>query len=300
MIKKTPLLVVLAALLHGIPAGAADSAPATATPAALKTGPCFGEPDNTKTLVEIDAEDRPHRESYNRDDYRKLLTELSNPRYEVLPLRDFDQHADSTTDKVVVALRHDIDSHPLRALRMAELEKELGIRSTFFILHSANYYGTVKDGVMIRNGAVDKLAKQLNDMGFEIGIHRDLFNMMWKHQFEPRAFMNEEVAYYKTLGIPVVGSAAHGDQTTISRKLNEKWIYSDFGKTGAYVLEGKAYPYGEFPRKDFGVAYDAYLLKTNAYISDIQRKSPEEMASTLAKLPPGSRVQILIHPEHWQ
>lgn len=266
-------------------------------PEKFKTSAFFGPPDHTKTLEQINAEDRPYAGRCTWNDYQKLLRELSKEKYRVLPLGEFME--DHSTDKVLVGLRHDSDSHLLKALQMAEMEKAAGIRSTYFLLHSARYYGTVRDGFMIRNGAIDDLARQLHEMGFEIGIHRDLFNMMWNHHFEPRAFMKEEVAYYHSLGVPVIGTAAHGDRTTIGRKLNERWIFSEFGKTGAFVLNGTRYPYGEHATRDFGVEYEAYLLKYNTYLSDTAGKPVEEMIETLASLPPGARCVILIHPEHW-
>ena len=95
------------------------------------------------------------------------------------------------------------------------------------------------------------------------------------------------------------GSAAHGDGTTIGRKLNEMWIYSEFGKKGAYVLNGTSYPYGEYKTVDFGVDYEAYLLKYTSNIADIDGKSPDEMIKFLNTLNPGTRCGLLIHPEHW-
>lgn len=267
----------------------------------FKTSGFFGTPDNSKTIEQIDAADKPYDGVFTWDEYRKLLTELSRPKYRILPLGEFNK--DNSCDKVLVALRHDSDSHPLKALKMAEIEKATGIKSTYFLLHSANYYGSVKNGVITRNGAVDELAKKLHAMGFEVGIHRDLFNMMWNHQFEPRSFMKEEIAYYKNLGVPVTGSAAHGDGTTIGRKLNEMWIYSEFGKKGAYVLNGTRYPYGEYKTADFGVDYEAYLLKYTAGTGDIGGnfggRNLDGLIKYLDTLKPGTRFGLLIHPEHW-
>lgn len=268
-----------------------------ANPVKFKTSTFFGVPDYTKSLEQINAEDRTYHGKYTWKDYQKLLNELSKQKYRVLPLREFMK--DRSTDKVVIGLRHDSDHHPLKALQMAEIEKNAGIRSSYFLLHSAKYYGAVRNGIMVRNGAIDNLAMQLHEMGFEVGIHRDLFNIMWNHHFDPRSFMKEEVSYYRGLGIPVTGTAAHGDRTTIGRKLNERWIFSEFGKTGVFVLNGTSYPYGEYAVRDFGVEYEAYLLKYKAYVSDTAGKPVEEMIEALARLSPGTRCVILIHPEHW-
>ncbi|MFA7230399.1 MAG: glycoside hydrolase family 20 zincin-like fold domain-containing protein [Victivallaceae bacterium] len=292
------LIIAGITIIEDDDSGSTNALPDTAV---FKTSGFFGTPDNSKTLEQIDAEDKPYDGVFTWSEYKKLLSELSKPKYKVLPLREFNK--DNSSDKVLVALRHDSDSHPLKALKMAEIEKTMGIKSTYFLLHSAKYYGKVKDGVIIRNEAIDELAQKLYNMGFEVGIHRDLFNMMWNYQFEPRAFMKAEIAYYKNIGIPVTGSAAHGDMTTINRKLNEMWIYSEFGKKGLSTVNGISYPYGEHKATEFGVDYEAYLLKYTAGTGDIggnfSGRNLDELIKYLGTLKPGTRFGLLIHPEHW-
>lgn len=55
-------------------------------------------------------------------------------------------------------IRHDVDRKPLNALRMAQLEKELGIVSTYYFRHKPNTF---------RPDIIKKIA----DMGHEIGYH---------------------------------------------------------------------------------------------------------------------------------
>lgn len=269
--------------------------------AVLKTAGFFGAADHTLSLVDIVRQGPPDSARFTWADYDKLLAEITRPRYRVLPLKDF--AADATTDKVVVGLRHDIDSHPEKAMTMADLETKAGVRSSYFFLHSASYYGIVKDGVMIRNAAIDDLAKQLHDRGFEIGIHTDLFTLMWDYQFQPTAFIREEIAYYKTLDIPVVGAAAHGNATVIGKSVNNMWMFSEFNKKGEIIVNGKIYEYGNHSIADYGLAYEGYHLKHDAYTGDIDErfrgKPVEDMIAYIASLPPGSRLIILTHPEHW-
>ena len=64
-------------------------------------------------------------------------------------------------------LRHDIDFSPLNALRMAELEYELGVQSTYTVLLSGQFYNPFEKENR-------KLLKQILGFGHEIGLHFDV------------------------------------------------------------------------------------------------------------------------------
>jgi hypothetical protein len=278
-----------------------DSNKGAARKAELKMSNFFGATDKKLTNDVIFKKLKSYDGRYTWDDYSALLKELSKNRYKIVPLKDF---ADTqASDKIIVSMRHDIDVRPDKALKMAEIEKEMNIPSTYFILHSARYYGKVKNGVMHRTQGVDDLAGQLYKDGFEIGIHTDLFTMMWNYQFDPASFIQEEIKYYAKLGIPVCGTAAHGNSTVIRRKLNNVWIYSEFGHKGNINVKGIEYPYGDKSFKDFGIKYEAYLLKKDTYTGDIDRRFKEKPIADLiyfiAKLRSPSKLIILTHPVHW-
>jgi hypothetical protein len=63
-----------------------------------------------------------------------------------------------------IALRHDIDFAPLFSLQMAELEHELGITSTFFVLVDGQFYNPLQHDVI-------KQIRQIQSLGHEIGLH---------------------------------------------------------------------------------------------------------------------------------
>ena len=67
-------------------------------------------------------------QSWNQ--YFQLMDELSKDKYIVLPLNDMRRTFDST--KVVIGMRHDIDSKPERSLDMARIEKGYGFRASDF------------------------------------------------------------------------------------------------------------------------------------------------------------------------
>jgi hypothetical protein len=63
-----------------------------------------------------------------------------------------------------ILLRHDIDFAPEYSLRMAELEHEAGIASTFFVLVDGQFYDP------LRKEVIEQL-RRIHELGHEIGLH---------------------------------------------------------------------------------------------------------------------------------
>lgn len=92
--------------------------------------------------------------------YRALLSLLREEGYSV---RNYHNYADAPR---CVILRHDIDTSLPRAVRLAELEAEEGVQSTWFVLLRTDFYN-----VFSRSGreALDRICS----LGHEIGLHFD-------------------------------------------------------------------------------------------------------------------------------
>jgi len=66
-----------------------------------------------------------------------------------------------------IILAHDIDYSIRKAYRIYELERALGIRSTFFVLTTAPVYNVL-------HPANRRMLVEMSDSGFEIGLHFDI------------------------------------------------------------------------------------------------------------------------------
>jgi len=98
----------------------------------------------------------------NLDGYRKLMRHLMS-HYTFI---DFKRCAAGETDPFIV-LRHDVDYSLEKALAIAQIEaKELGILSTYFVLHSSPHY-TILDPESI------KIVREIHGLGHTIGFHYD-------------------------------------------------------------------------------------------------------------------------------
>ncbi|UCD37555.1 MAG: hypothetical protein JSW54_12105 [Fidelibacterota bacterium] len=250
------------------------------------------------------------RAVFTYDEYSELLRELARERYTVLPMDSFRITYDSS--RILVAMRHDIDCHPFKALEMAEIENAFGLRSTFYILHSAEYYGTCAVAPFVRFLAMSCSYRQLADMAGEIGIHNDLVTMMMQYDIEPLTFQLEEINYYAALDIPIYGSSAHGSAELQDLNLSNRMIYSDFSEYGTFDYGKKIHEYGRYSLEEFGLVYEAYALDYNRYLSDSGGRwfisedigpghhgQLKDVILALQSSEPGDRVQVLTHPVWW-
>lgn len=92
--------------------------------------------------------------------YRELLKLLSRNQYV------FSSYDNYTLSSKSVILRHDIDYSIEQSVRIARLEKELGVGSTYFVLLSSDFY----------NPASSQSYKSLHEiikLGHRIGLHFD-------------------------------------------------------------------------------------------------------------------------------
>lgn len=92
--------------------------------------------------------------------YEQLLELLRGNGY------DFCLYQESEQQRKTVILRHDIDFSIEKALEMAKVETRLGIKSTYFVLLSTNFYN------IFSKQSHEKL-KQIMLLGHEIGLHFD-------------------------------------------------------------------------------------------------------------------------------
>jgi hypothetical protein len=143
-----------------------------------------------------------------RVEYRTLLRTAIGKGYTLVPLeRYLDDVTVRTNDRVVI-LRHDVDQRPTAALEMAEVERELGVRSTWYFR-----WRTADVGVVA----------QVSAQGGEVGLHYEtLTRRALAERLEPdvdvtalldecRTELQAELTAFRRLFGPVRSVAAHGD-----------------------------------------------------------------------------------------
>lgn len=92
--------------------------------------------------------------------YEQLLQTLKENHYKVATYHNW-----SKFDKSVI-LRHDIDFDLSKALEMAEREKSMGVKSTYFVLLTSDFYN-------ICSAKNKNILTRIQSFGHEIGLHFD-------------------------------------------------------------------------------------------------------------------------------
>ena len=97
---------------------------------------------------------------FTYDAYRGLLSLLRQQGY------FFTDYHDYITHPRCVILRHDIDSSIQQAVRLAELEAEEGVKSTYFVLLRTDFYNPA-------SSISQKGLLRIQSLGHELGLHFD-------------------------------------------------------------------------------------------------------------------------------
>lgn len=176
----------------------------------------------------------------------------------VVPLKDWDYSN-------AIILRHDVDLDIMAAHRLALIEKENGVRSTFFILTTCMTYNPL-------SAENRGMLSEMSEWGFEIGLHFDpmLYAGCGREQLKEKVDMEAQILTSVT------------DKSVYSISLHNPSVHGQ-------------YPIFEKYRN----AYDKRIFSDRCYLSDscmdFRGKDPYEFAEQVKDFP----LQILLHPLHY-
>ena len=86
--------------------------------------------------------------------YYDLIKSLAAcPRIRFAPHCDLTKQPVSD-DEIICSIRHDVDADPRVSLAEAQIEAEFNVSTTYFVLHTATYYGAFHEGIFRRNSCM--------------------------------------------------------------------------------------------------------------------------------------------------
>jgi len=174
--------------------------------------------------------------------YRKLLNSLDA---EIITFNDFVKL--SSIDNRYVLLRHDLDRHMAGVLCMAQIEYDIGVKSTYFPLPTSNYFDYSDKFLNIWKGVCD--------LGHEVGIHNDF---LWEYFNDENKTLEEIISkpieFFRKNGIEINGTSMHG---------NSK-LMKGYGVRNSEVWK-------KISMKDFGLNYETYDVNYDLYLTDIRK-----------------------------
>jgi len=204
-------------------------------------------------------------DDFTYEAYSELLLKLDKSKENVC-FRDFKKN-DKVNLQDFYLVRHDVDFSPEAALAMAQIEADLGIYATYFVLLSSGYYNLLsKDYIAF--------PKQLVDLGHEVGLHYDgqVLRQFASKNPEQSLHLQAECLFSLT-GIQVSSIAMHNP--SISGE-------DPFEATESYVN-----------------AYHKRFTQDINYISDSCGAWRDEALLTIQSEKIKGSLQLLIHPIFW-
>ena len=216
--------------------------------------------------------------------YKKLLEELLASGYF---FQTFEEYIKNPKVKVII-LRHDIDRKPENALVIAAIEKEAGIKASY-------YFRIVKESYD------EDVIRQIAEMGHEIGYHyEDLSLCRGNYELAIKNFESNLEKFRKIY--PVKTICMHGSPFSKydNKKIWEKYDYRDYGIIAEpyfdidydevfYITDtGRAWNHSNASLRDkVNSKFDITIKDTNHLIEKIQNN----------ELP--DKIMINVHPQRW-
>jgi hypothetical protein len=214
----------------------------------------------------------------------------------------------------VIGVRHDVDNHRKAldtAVNMARWEADHGWRSTYFLLHTANYW---------LDGRWKEAAQTIASLGHEIGLHVDALAYCLEHGGDPHEMVHEALAEMRAEGHVVTGVVGHGNRLCHAAGFanDEQFVECvrhDMGAPDRELVYGdRKLKIDPKPLADFGLDYESIGLRCIEGADGIMHTRPsqlyntdsgnhwyhpfEQTASQFRKLHDG-QLHLLIHPDHW-
>ena len=189
--------------------------------------------------------------------YKNLLSDLKAHGYETASYENWQEKGRC------VILRHDIDNDISKALQLAKLEWNVGVKSAYFVLVTSDFYNVFS----ARSGA---LLQEIAACGHEIGLHFD--EVRYREIRTPedaRALILREAALLEqAAGVPV--------KTVSMHRPSKMMLEADL------KIPGMINSYGQTYFKDF------------KYLSDSRRRWREPVEEII-KAETYERLHILTH-----
>lgn len=175
----------------------------------------------------------------------------------------------SSHDGSFVLIRHDIDYCLEMALQAAHMEHDLGVKATYFVLLSCEYYNIFEKENRLR-------LKEINSLGHEIGLHYDIEAM--------------DLDSLQDTGCEELDFQALILSELVDRKVQSVALHNPSMLTGTDPLRGK---------HNYVDAYDDRWFKDIPYYSDSAVAFRDRAYDALSKGEFPQQFQLLLHPMCW-
>jgi len=175
-------------------------------------------------------------EDFTIKNYRTILQTAKKNGYRFLFF-----HEPYSRDSKQVLWRHDVEFSPFIALKMAEIEKEEGVKSTYFFQLHSEFYNVLEKEI---SGIVLKIKL----LGHDIGLHFDSHYFNVTKEADLEKFLNLDAQYFNAIfGTNIKAFSFHNTNSFILSCENERYadlinVYSrNFKKNFSYCADSTGF-----------------------------------------------------------
>lgn len=192
--------------------------------------------------------------------YKTLVGELLRvEKLRVVPLCDL--LTAPLNGERIISLRHDVDADPLTALRCARYLAFSGIPGSFYLLHTALYYGQFVQNIFVRNPRLPEWITAFLVTGCELGIHNDCMNIYLNHGLDGAQALIQEILWLREHGANIQGTVAHNSGPAYGAENFEIFSGRVLWKRSVRTRQGKRIPLGTLSEADLGLKYEGGYAK---------------------------------------
>jgi len=202
-----------------------------------------------------------HFEDFTEANYKKIIKKAKE-KYE------FVFYDKVTSEKKLAVWRHDVDISMHRALALAKVEHEAGVKATYFLQLSSPYYNLFEE-------EIKKIVYEILKRGHQVGVHFDptLYSINTPSELESYLVFEKELLE-KIFQTKIIVFSFHNP-------------LEEYLNLGTYEIAGMINTYSSF------------LEDNTEYCSDScgywRHKRLDDFLDNDYK-----KIQVLTHPEWWQ
>lgn len=196
---------------------------------------------------------------FTYDAYKNMIQLLRKHGYAFCDYWNYEEY-----DKSVI-MRHDVDQDLEKALEFSDIERELGISATYYVLMTSNFYN-------VFSGKNREILKKICENGHAIGLHFDETQYRktnkdwWKEAID-----NEITLLEQCVGREVTSVSMH--------RISKETLAADWK-----IRDGKVIN-----------SYGKEFIEKHKYISDSRRSWKEDVIE-LIRREQYNRFHMLVHP----
>lgn len=201
-------------------------------------------------------------EDFTEGNYRKII-KLVKKNYYFAHYRNLEH----TTKHVL--WRHDLDVSVHRALKLAQIESEEEVFSTFFILLSSTFYNALEKEIL-------EIILKIKSLGHRLGLHFDQKYCEFKNQDEFERCISSKKKFLEDITECSLDAISFHNPDFDSDLNIRKDTYSDMVNT-----------------------YSPKIFNEYKYVSDSNGYWRYDRLEEVFEEPKYKKIQVLTHPEWW-